>query len=254
MGPDTNTATLHVLGRFELRVGGRLVALSTGSKRVLAYLAVAGPVLRRETLAGRMWEWSAEARANANLRNELWRIRRAEPRLVETDHDDVRLGDQVVVDLDLSVACARQLLTGGSACVGPLLDGRSPCGLPTDPTCLLEADILPDWDEEWVLLERERHRQLRIHALEAWSAHLIDAGRFAEAIHLAYAAIAAEPLRESAHEVLIRAHLAEGNRIEALRQFETYRRMLHDQLAVPPSPQVEALVRQGRVAVPLGSR
>jgi hypothetical protein len=32
------------------------------------------------------------------------------------------------------------------------------------------ADLLPAWDEDWVLIERERIRQLRTHALNALSA------------------------------------------------------------------------------------
>jgi DNA-binding SARP family transcriptional activator len=223
--------TLRVLGGFDLRVGARTLPLNASGKRVLACLAIGGSALRRETLAGRVWEWSSQARAHANLRNALWRIRRADRRLVETDHEQVRLGDDVVVDLHASVAQARRLLDHGER-----------CELAATPVGLLEIDILPDWDDDWVLLERERHRQLRIHALEALSTRLIDAGRFAEAIDTAYAAIAAEPLRESAHDVLIRAHLAEGNRVEAARQLSAYRRLLHEELGLPPSARLEALV------------
>jgi DNA-binding SARP family transcriptional activator len=222
---------LRVLGGFDLRVGPRPVRLSASGRRVLALLAIGGPALLRETLAGRVWEWSSQSRAHANLRNALWRIRRADRRLVETDHEQVRLGGDVTVDLHASVAEARRLL-----------DRRHTCEAAADAVDLLETDILPDWDDDWVLLERERHRQLRVHALEALSIRLTDEGRFAEAIDTAYAAIAAEPLRESAHDVLIRAHLAEGNRGEATRQFAAYRRLLHDELGLPPSSRLEALV------------
>ena len=56
------------------------------------------------------------------------------------------------------------------------------------------------------------------------------------------AAISGEPLRESAHRVLIEAHLAEGNASEALRQYETYRRLLDEELGLAPSPRMRALV------------
>jgi DNA-binding SARP family transcriptional activator len=231
MALKANTPRLQVLGHFELRIGSQLVPVANSGRRVLAYLTIAGPVVRREALAGRMWTWSSQSRACANLRNALWRIRKADPRLVETDHQDVRLTDHLVVDLHVSSACARRLLYAGAS-----------CDLAELPAGLFETDILPDWDDDWVLLERERHRQLRIHALEAMSRRLADEGRFAEAIDTAYAAVAAEPLRESAHEVLIRAYLAEGNRVEASRQFATYRRLLDHQLGMPPSPRLEALV------------
>ena len=240
--------TLQVLGRFELRVGPRLVRLNAGDERVLAYLGIATPVMRRDTLAGRIWAWSSQSRAYANLRNALWRIRQADRRLLETDHDEIRLSEHLVVDLHRSSACARQLL-----------DDRTRGDAATSAPGLLETDILPDWDDDWVQLERERHRQLRIHALEAWSACLVDRGRFAEAIDVAYVAISAEPLRESARQLLIKAHLAEGNRSEAAREYEAFRRLLDEELGLPPSPMLEALVDRravsaGRVAAPPASR
>jgi DNA-binding SARP family transcriptional activator len=69
-----------------------------------------------------------------------------------------------------------------------------------------------------VLVERERFRQLRLHALEALCRRLTGDGLHAEAVDAGIAAIAAEPLRESAHRALMSAHVAEGNRGEAMRQ------------------------------------
>jgi hypothetical protein len=48
-------------------------------------------------------------------------------------------------------------------------------------------------------------------------------------------------LRESAHRVLIVAHLWEGNVVEAVRQFESLR-WLRDELSVEPSPGLVALL------------
>lgn len=227
---------LRVLGGFELRIGPRAVALAANGRRVLACLALGGPAMRRDVLAGRVWAWSSEARAQANLRNALWRIRKVDRRVVDADKEEVRLGDDVAVDLRASAAQARRLV-----------EPPVPCGAAAGTSAdLLEADILPDWDDDWVLLERERHRQLRIHGLEALSRCLADKGRFAEAVDAAYAAIAAEPLRESAHAALIRAHLAEGNRAEAARQFAAYERLIDEELALPPSPAIAALLEPVR--------
>lgn len=225
-------ATLQVLGGFELRIGPRAVPLAANGRRVLACLALAGPAMRRDVLAGRVWSWSPEPRAQANLRNALWRIRRVDRRVVQADHDVVRLGADVAVDLRASAAQARRLVEAPGA-GGPAAAATSE---------LLESDVLPDWDDDWVLLERERHRQLRIHGLEALSGRLADEGRYAQAVDAAYAAVSAEPLRESAHAALIRAHLAEGNRAEAAYQFAAYERLLADELGLPPSPTIAALL------------
>ena len=68
---------------------------------------------------------------------------------------------------------------------------------------------------------------------------LTGAGRFAEAFELGLAALAGEPLRESAHRALVRVHLAEGNVGEAVRQYELCRSLLREKLGVEPSEQMD---------------
>jgi DNA-binding SARP family transcriptional activator len=55
--------------------------------------------------------------------------------------------------------------------------------------------------------------------------------------------VAVEPLRESAHRALIGAHLAEGNRVEALRQLARLRHLLREELGVEPSLRAVDLLR-----------
>ena len=107
----------------------------------------------------------------------------------------------------------------------------------------LRGDLLPGWYDDWVLLERERLRQVRLQALEAVAARLASLGRHGEALQAAHAAIRAEPLRESAHRLMVRIHLAEGNVAEAVRAYELFRTMLEHELGVPPSELMTRLVR-----------
>ncbi len=95
---------------------------------------------------------------------------------------------------------------------------------------------------DWVLVERERYRQLRMHALETLCIHLTSVARYAEAIEAGLAAVSSEPLRESAHRVLIHAHLAEGNRCEAIRQYDRYRALLEKELGLRPSAEIAGLL------------
>ena len=94
-----------------------------------------------------------------------------------------------------------------------------------------------------MLIETAEWRQLRLHALEAMAHHLADEGRWAEGIAAAQAAIRGEPLRETSHAALMRVFLAEGNRSEALDQYERYCALLHGQLDLDPTPQITDLVR-----------
>ena len=83
-----------------------------------------------------------------------------------------------------------------------------------------------------------------LHALEALSRRLVELGRYADAVEAAIAAIAAEPLRESAQRALIEAHLSEGNWVEAHRGFVTYRDLLRRELGVSPSHELASYLYQ----------
>lgn len=104
------------------------------------------------------------------------------------------------------------------------------------------GDLLPGWYDDWVLLERERARQLQLHVLEIVANELIGLGRLAAALEFAMRALQMEQLRESAHRLVIRVHLAEGNVCEARRQFECCRRILRNELGVHPSDQLRDLI------------
>ena len=144
------------------------------------------------------------------------------------------------VDVKEVVELARELLAG--------TDRRSS---DFDRVCLA-GDLLPDWYEDWVLIERERLRQLRLHALEALADQRVREGRFAEAADAALAAIAGEPLRESSQRALIRVHIAEGNFGEAVRQYRLYSELLFEEMGVDPSPQLESMMESFNKPMTMG--
>ena len=106
----------------------------------------------------------------------------------------------------------------------------------------LSDDLLPEWYEDWVLLERERLRQICLHGLEALSRRLGSLGLHAQAVEAGLAAVGVEPLRESAQRALIEAHLAEGNASEAIRQFDRYAVLLEQELGIRPGESLRSLL------------
>jgi DNA-binding SARP family transcriptional activator len=72
-------------------------------------------------------------------------------------------------------------------------------------------DLLPGWYDDWVIFERERIFQLRMHFLEAFIDALVRAGRHAAALDTAFRLIAADPLRERSFAALSRVYEAEGS-------------------------------------------
>ncbi len=228
----TRQLRLALLEAFELSNGTGPLTLSLPVQRLLAFLALRGRPTRRAYVACTLWIDSSEDHAFGSLRSALWRLRRDGHSLVEEANGRLRLAPDVRVDVHEAAAAAYRLLDPASE-----IDdvGRD--------RVFLSGELLPDWYDDWVAIERERFRQLRVHALEQLCDRLTCERRFTEAVEAGLAAVESEPLRESAHRVLIHAHLAEGNAAEALRQYHVFCGLLRDRLGLEPSGQMDALVR-----------
>jgi DNA-binding SARP family transcriptional activator len=174
-----------------------------------------------------------EARAAANLRSALWRLNQSGVDLLDCDGRMLELASDVEVDVRRMIATGR-----GAADVA----GRSDTPIEALDPAAMAQELLPDWYDDWVILDRERLRQLRLHLLDLMCTRLTALGRFLDAIDVGLVAIAAEPLRESAHRAVIEAHLAEGNLGEARRQYEIYGNVLRDAACGEPSAALRALL------------
>jgi DNA-binding SARP family transcriptional activator len=201
----------------------------------LAFLAVHRVPLLRTYVAEALWPESHRRRASANLRSALWRIRQTRHNVLDTAGGRLSLCADITVDVRERIALARDLLNRSASWPTGALGSHT--------AAELSADLLHDWYDDWLLLERDRWNQLRLHALEALAERLLAAGKYSEAVEAGLAAVWAEPLRESAHRILVRVYAAEGNLSEAIRQYERYRQLLHRELSTPPTAQMEELMR-----------
>ncbi len=251
---SSTEARVDLLGGFRLQVtGARSCAtaddLPRGAQRLVALLGLSHRPARA-AVAGLLWPEVGESQAQGSLRSALWRLQKVAPGVVDVSGGMLALAPAVRVDV-------REFDLWAHASVDP----RAGSDRATLPEVGLSGELLPGWYDDWVLLERERLRQLRLYALEALADTLTAAGRHGEAVQAAQAAVSAEPLRETARRALVRVHLAQGNVAEAIRSYESFREQLFDELGVAPSSQMEQLVagiRRPRrvpalVSVPSGS-
>jgi len=220
---------LTLLRGFELRLDGRLLRPCAGEQRLVALLAVQGPSTR-SVVSGLLWPDANGPRAQGNLRTALWRLAKLCPGLVTVDGDQLALR-HVEIDVVTFARWAKRLVDRGAVEDDDVRTARA-----------ASADLLPGWYDDWVVIEREQLRQLRLHALEALARELEARGRHAVAIEIALSAIALDPLRESAHRTLISVYLAEENLSEAARHLRIFADLLHTELGVAPSPQTIQLV------------
>ena len=219
---------VRVLGDFELTRRGEPVVLPDSTGRLVALLAVVGHPVRRHRLAAELWPDRDDERAQANLRSSLWRLRQVAPGLLDPAADPVGFTVGVVVDLAELTDLAQRL----------------EAGLPVDVTAfsptLCCADLLPDCYDDFVDDQRELVRQLRLRTLERLARLLREAGDYGPALRLALLAVSQAPLRESAHQLVLEIHLAEGNTSEALRHYQGLKDLLWQELGIRPSDRMRA--------------
>ncbi|MEU5324331.1 BTAD domain-containing putative transcriptional regulator [Streptomyces sp. NPDC021056] len=222
--PHTN---LQLLGQFRLEFNSEPVPLCGNAQRLMAFIGLRRGVCRSE-VAQTLWPDATETHARGSLRTALWYLSNNshELELVHCTRESLTLGHGVRVDAHTMARTALDIVRdSGPLYADPLLIGL-----------LDRGDLLPEWDDNWVVLEREWLRRLRLQALDTLAERLARHNMPALAVEAALASIRIEPLRENPHRAAVSAHLAEGNMIEALKHYEAFRHLLRTELGAAPSP------------------
>jgi DNA-binding SARP family transcriptional activator len=222
---------LTLVEEFALLVGGCRLLVPHIAERVLTYLALAKRPVPRIRLAGALWPDRTDHYASKSLRTALWRLRQIHCSLVEISGERLGLDPGVVVDVTQLSDLAQRLV------LAPDDEALAQAHLLVD-----HAELLPDWDEEWIAADRERYRLARLAALESAASALLDRGQPRPALIAASAVVETEPLRESARRIVMRAHLDQGNTVEAIQEHHRYRRLLRSEFGVDPSSEMDKLL------------
>jgi non-specific serine/threonine protein kinase len=195
---------------------------------LLALLALRqGGEIERDWLAATLWPECRKQRARANLRMclmdlrralgvEAWRLRSPTERLVCLD-----LADSEVDVLTFDAAMAEgELARAVDLHHGPLLEG-----------C---ADL-------WAFQERQHREEACAQALESLAHRANAGGERALAETYLRRAVAVDPLRETAHRMLMQIQAAAGNHAAALDTYRGLGRLLHRELNAKPDAETHAL-------------
>ncbi|MFF4010653.1 BTAD domain-containing putative transcriptional regulator [Streptomyces sp. NPDC001717] len=224
-------STLLLLDRFRLECQGEPVPVCGNAQRLLAFIGLRRRA-QRCLVARTLWPDATEAHARGSLRTTLWKLPCGAQKLLRCTQESLALVDDVVVDARILARTSLDVVRG---CGPPHVD-------PVLMSLLGKGDLLPDWDEDWVLLEREWLRRLRLHALDTLSDRLTRQCLPALALEAALASIRIDPLRERPHRSVVATHLAEGNLVEALRHYEAFRHLLRTELGAEPSAQFRQMI------------
>jgi DNA-binding SARP family transcriptional activator len=191
---------------------GRTLPLAAREAALLARLHRGGPA-PRAALAGLLWPGGDEAKARANLRQTLVRLKRAFGALLAEHDGALRLAQGV------RVAAMRGRL------LGPL-----------------EFDDAPEL-AAWLAAERDAEQRDRLRLGLATARERIDAGDLDGALAAADALLADDPAVEEAHRLRMEVFYLRGDRAAALAAWDECRHALRQAFGVTPG---EATNRLGR--------
>jgi DNA-binding SARP family transcriptional activator len=234
--PAPSRVAVSLIRDLEVRCDGEPLNIPPTSQRLVGFFAFQERPVRRSYVSGTLWFNSDEYRASASLRSALWRLPSLPGlALVDASQTHIWLHPDVRIDLREVMDRAMAVLSGRATDI-QLMDVARELAQFGD-------DVLVGWYEDWVIMERERFRQIRLHVLDRIGEQLLIHGRLCDAFQVGLAAVRAEPLRESAHCLLIQVYLREGNVAEAVRQYRSYSDLLRHELQARPSPVISSLLR-----------
>jgi DNA-binding SARP family transcriptional activator/pimeloyl-ACP methyl ester carboxylesterase len=236
-----------ILGPVEVTVSGRPLELSGARARaVLATLIVhANHVVAAEQLLDELWPLQPADKALASLQVRLSELRKVLRSAADSPGAD-RLTTRPpgyllrVTEAELD-SCRFTELTAEAA--DAMAEDKPAIALHRldEALRLWRGPALAGIDAPSVRTEAGRLEELRLAALEARAAALLECGKFGDAIVELETLTAAHPLRERLWSLRMLALYRAGRQADALRAYRDLRAILAGELAIEPGPALRDL-------------
>ena len=251
---------LNILGAPTVSYAGqRLTFRNRKALALLIYLALEPGCHSRDRLSALFWPDVDQAHSRMLLRGAIAWLRRAlaaagaDPaHVLIVEQDRLRL-DSAALDLDLAA-----IERADTDALTPIRDERPDTrhAMHATLTAVVNAyhgDFLQGFSiadaplfDEWVSIQREHcHRQMH-QIFDRLTQLLCADGEWREAIDIATRWVAHDPLHETAHQRLMQAHAAVGDRAAALQVYQRCRALLEAELGLAPSAETAALAEDIR--------
>jgi DNA-binding SARP family transcriptional activator/predicted ATPase len=240
---------IFALGPLRIELDGQ--PLQTSRHKALAllvFLAMNPGEKTRKQLSAFLWPEYEQEKAYAYLRRTIWELHNLLGEgWLDTDREKICLHPGTDIYLDISRFQA-------------YLEAFRNHHHPDAPVCqecfanlnkanlLYRGDFLADFSlrdsvsfEDWQLFQREALQREYAEALQKL-AHLSQQARsYSEAISFAQHWLMLDSLNEAAHRFLMKAYAENGQRHNALRQYQECQRILQAELGISPEPGTTAL-------------
>ncbi|MBH5322449.1 AfsR/SARP family transcriptional regulator [Aurantiacibacter sediminis] len=230
-------------GRIEvLMTGEGALPVPQSAEGLIALLALNSRTgLNRQRAAEMLWPDSDRKSAQHNLATTLWRLKKHAPQLQDivaaADRTRLDLGTDIrfLTDLEQFERKTQRFLAARDAASEQDI-ARAEAAVE-----LYKGDAFPGLDFEWAVLERERLRNLFCELLFALAQGFAERGDYGRTVRYGERLVMADPYREDVHRLLMRAHVENGNRASAIRQYRICQGELAETLGVEPMPETVAL-------------
>lgn len=234
---------IYLFGRSRIIYNDKEIThkLSTKSAGLLFFIAV-NKHINREKLAYMFWEESDSESAKYNLRYNLWSMNKVfktkdfEAPLIVSQPSGVLFSDayEIYVDINEFVDLSQEKNYTALAQIKELYSGE-----------FLEGFYIKNSYKfnDWTFFERENYQRQYFDVLRALLDHYKSNHNFIKACSILDEMIQLNDLDEDLYVELIKIYIQQGNRSQALKEYNKCIHMLRDELNVSPKPTTEMLLK-----------
>jgi DNA-binding SARP family transcriptional activator len=238
--------SLSLMGTLAIRLDRQRQRLpfAGNTRRLFTVLAGhANHALRRDHVLDTIWPNSPTTRSGSALNTAVWRIKHVLSRYpgftLEIIDDTLRLSVEAPAcvdahELETSVRTAG-VGDGGAALTAQqrerLLDALAEC----------RGEFLEGCTEHWTLALREHYSALHVRAMAIIMRDAARAGDYETALLHGRKILEIDPFREGTQREVMWLYALNGQRAQAVRQFESLKNLLRKELSIAPMPETQSL-------------
>jgi DNA-binding SARP family transcriptional activator len=204
------------------------------NRAILYYVAAQTEAVNRRQLLALLWPDHEPETARHNLRSTVYSLRQALGAHLVVEQETLALAQESSVDTRtfeaaLSAAALRtdELAAALALYQGAFLDG-------------FDTPDAPDY-EDWIAVTREHYQRLAIRGYSTLSQFFAAEHHYQDALAALQRALTYDPLQEDLQRAAMRLHYQAGDRAGAVRRFEELRRLLDEEMGLPPMAETRAL-------------
>ncbi len=226
---------IQLLGVPQLALNGKTVeGIRRKNRALVFFLSARAQLTTRDQLLAFFWPDYERAKAQAILRTMIHDLRGQLRESLQVDDQNVILAAGAVVDVhvlsaavDSSILDAPHLAKALALYKGDFLEGFS-------------AADSPQFDD-WVAAERERYRVVATRGYSRLASLHEGSRDYPAALECVRKALSFSPYQEDLHRAAMRLLYLSGDRTGMIRQYETLRKLLDQELGILPMPETRTL-------------